>query len=246
MATSLPWLPAAKPPALAEKELDVWRASLGLSPEKLENLEATLTAEEKERAGKFLVPGARESFVAARGILRELLGAYLGIGAGQVKFRFGAQGKPFLAAIHDSPLSFNMSHSHGMGLFAFAESSEIGVDIEQVRTDFKGMEIASRFFSEQEITELKKLPTLKANEAFFGYWTRKEAYVKAHGEGLSIPLSSFTVSLSAQEQLLEVEGAAWSCFALEPATGFAGALVARGENWRLRRWECAAGMAEMG
>jgi len=237
MATSLPWLPAAKPATLAEKELHVWRASLHLSPEKLGRLEATLNAEEKARAEKFLVPRARENFVAARGILRELLGAYLGIGADQVTFRYGAQGKPFLAPIHDSQLSFNVSHSHGMGLFAFAERGELGVDIEQARADFQGMEIASRFFSEQEIAELKKLPPSEATEAFFGCWTRKEAYVKAHGEGLSIPLRSFTVSFDAPRQVLQADGAAWSCHALQPAAGIAGAVVARGENWRVRCWE---------
>jgi 4'-phosphopantetheinyl transferase len=236
MATSLPWLPAAKPPALAEKELHVWRASLELSPENLERLETTLNAEEKARAGKFLVPRARESFIAARGILRELLGAYLGIGADQVAFRYGAQGKPLLAPSHDSRISFNTSHSLGIGLFAFAHGGEIGVDIEQVRTDFKGMEIASRFFSEHEISELRKLPAKEASEAFFGCWTRKEAYVKAHGEGLSIPLRSFTVSFAKQEQVLEADGSAWSCHLLEPAPGFAGAVVARGENWRVRCW----------
>ena len=175
MATSLPWVPAAKPAVLAEKELHVWRASLSLAPGTLERLEATLSAEERARAEKFLVPRARESFVAARGILRELLGAYLGIDAHQVTFRYGAQGKPFLAPIHDSQLSFNASHSHGMGLFAFAESGEIGIDIEQVRADFKGMEIASRFFSEQEIAALKQLTREAATEAFFRCWTRKDA-----------------------------------------------------------------------
>ena len=237
MATSLPWLPAAKPAAFAEKELHVWRASLNLAPEKLKRLEAVLNAEEKARAEKFLVPRARESFVAARGILRELLGAYLGIDADQVTFRYRAQGKPFLAPTHDSPLSFNASHSHGMGLFAFGESAEIGVDIEQVRADFKGTEIASRFFSKQEIAALKQLTPEAATEAFFGCWTRKEAYVKAHGEGLSIPLRSFTVSFDAPQQVLQADGAAWSCHALQPAAGFAGAIVARGENWQVRCWE---------
>jgi phosphopantetheinyl transferase len=105
------------------------------------------------------------------------------------------------------------------------------------------MEIASHFFSEDEIAELKKLPPSVADQAFFGYWTRKEAYVKAQGEGLSIPLRSFTVDFAESEQLLQDEaGARWSCYALEPAVGFAGAVVAAGENWSLRFWEWPAGV----
>src|SRR5260221_9930127 len=97
------------------------------------------------------------------------------------------------------------------------------------------MEIASHFFSEEEIAGLAKLPPKLADEAFFGYWTRKEAYVKAHGGGLSIPLRGFTVSVAESEQLLRDDaGARWSCYALEPAPGFAGAVVAAGGKWGLK------------
>jgi 4'-phosphopantetheinyl transferase len=243
MANSFPWLPAATPPALADNELHVWRASLDLFPLVLQRVERTLDAHEKKRAEKFLVPQARERFVVARGILRELLGTYLGLDAGKVTLSYGPQGKPSLSPEHNSKIGFSVSHSHGMGLFVFARSHEVGVDIEQVRTDFRGLETACHFFSEEEIAGLAKLPPKLADEAFFGCWTRKEAYVKARGQGLSIPLRSFTVRFAEREQLLwDESGARWSCYSVEPEAGFAGAVVAAGENWRLKYWEWTAGV----
>jgi 4'-phosphopantetheinyl transferase len=130
-----------------------------------------------------------------------------------------------------------------MGLFAFAKGHEIGVDIEWIKPNFKGMQIASHFFSSDEVSALAKLPPELTAEAFFGCWTRKEAYVKARGQGLSIPLQSFTVNFTDREQLLRDEtGAPWSCYALEPMPGFAGAVVAEGENWSLKYWEWSAGI----
>jgi 4'-phosphopantetheinyl transferase len=241
MAAPLAWSPAATLPVLAESELHVWRASLDLSCAILNRLENTLNAQEKKRAERFLVPHARDRFVAARGILRKLLGAYLGLAAAKVTLSYGPQGKPFLSPEHNSRICFSVSHSHGMGLFVFASGQEVGVDIEQVKSNFRGMEIASHFFSEEETAGLAKLPPKLAEEAFFGCWTRKEAYIKARGQGLGIPLRSFTVRFAEKEQLVPDEaGALWSCYALEPAAGFSGAVVAAGEKWKLKYWEWTA------
>jgi 4'-phosphopantetheinyl transferase len=209
-----------------------------------ERLQSRLNSEEKKRVEKLLIEKAREHFVAARGILRELLGAYLGVDAEKIAFRYGPEGKPSLSPEHNSRISFNVSHSNGMGLFVFASDREIGADIEYVKPDFRGMEIASRFFSEEESAALAKLPPQERDEAFFGCWTKKEAYVKAHGQGLSIPLRSFTVEFSKSKQVLQDEaGARWSCYALEAAPGFAAAVVAAGENWTVKCWEWPAGVS---
>jgi 4'-phosphopantetheinyl transferase len=243
MANSLPWVRAATPLALADKELHVWRASLDLPRELLGRMASTLNANEKERAGKFLVARARERFVAARGILRQLLGMSLGLDPAKIEFRYGPKGKPSLSTTHNSKASFSVSHSQGMGLFAFAGGGEVGVDIEEVKEDFKGMQIASHFFSEEEIAGLTKLPPELADKAFFQCWTEKEAYVKARGQGLSIPLRNFTIRFSDREQVLRDEtGRRWSCYALEPARGFAGAVVAEGEGWSLSYYDWPAGV----
>jgi len=241
MAASLAWSTAATLPVLAESELHVWRASLDCSRATLSRLEKTLNMQEKRRAERFLVPHARDRFVVARGILRELLGAYLGLNAAKVTLGYGPQGKPFLSPEHNSRICFNVSHSHEMGLFVFANGQEVGVDIEHVKANFRGMEIASHFFSEEETAGLAKLPPKLGEEAFFCCWTRKEAYVKARGHGLSIPLRSFTVSFTEKRQLLPDEaGVMWSCYALEPAAGFTGAVVTAGQDWKLRYLEWTA------
>jgi 4'-phosphopantetheinyl transferase len=235
MGNSPSWFPAATPPMLLDNELHVWRARLDLSPAAWERLQSTLNSDEKERAERFLIPEACEQFVAARGVLRELLGAYLELQAERVALTFGPEGKPSLSPAHNSRIRFNVSHSHGLGLFAFANNHEIGADIEYVKNDFRGLEIASHFFSQQELAALAKLPPSAIDQAFFGCWTKKEAYVKAHGQGLSIPLGSFTVDFTEGTQVLQDEtGARWSCYALEAAPGFAGAVVAEGENWSVK------------
>lgn len=241
MDNSLPWVGAATPLALADKELHVWRACLDLSPALLQSTAGTLNANESERAAKFSVPRARERFTAGRGILRQLLGIYLGLDPEEVEFRYGPQGKPALSAAHNSEVCFSVSHSQGMGLFALARGADVGVDIEEVKADFKGMEIAFHFFSEDEISELGKLPPGLVDKAFFECWTGKEAYVKARGEGLSLPLRTFSLRFVNREQILRDEtGRRWSCYALEPAAGFAGAVVAAGEGWTLKYYDWAA------
>jgi len=238
MGNSLPWVRATTPLTLADKELHVWRASLSLPPALLQRMANTLNASENERAGKFLVAQARERFVAARGVLRQLLGIYLALPPNKIEFRYGPHGKPSLSGAHNSKISFSVSHSQGMGLFAFAGSAEVGVDIEEVKADFKGMQIASHFFSDQEIADLARLPPNLADNGFFECWTGKEAYVKARGEGLSLPLRNFTLRLVSGGQVLRDEvGRRWSCYALKPAPGFAGAVVGEGEGWSLKYYE---------
>jgi 4'-phosphopantetheinyl transferase len=223
--------------------LHVWRASLDFSPDLLHRIEHTLSTNEKERAQRFLVPYARERFIAGRGILRDLLGTYLKLDPGQIDFEYGADGKPSLSPAHNSRISFSVSHSQNMGLFALAAGSEVGVDIEQIKPDFKGMEIAAHFFSEQEVAGLAELPPEAAMKGFFSCWTKKEAYVKAHGHGLSMPLRSFTVNFVEDKQTLRNErGGTWSCYTLAPAPGFAGAVVVAGGYRNLRYWEWSAEM----
>jgi 4'-phosphopantetheinyl transferase len=243
MDDSLPWVRAGRPLTLAHKELHVWRASLDLPAELMQRLAKTLSADENERAGKFLIARTRERFVSARGILRQLLGMYLGLDPDKIDFRYGPQGKPSVLATHDSNVSFSVSHSQAMGLFAFCGGGEVGVDIEEVKADFKGMQIASHFFSSEEIAGLAKLPPEQADKAFFECWTGKEAYVKARGEGLSFPLRNFSIGFVNREQVLRDEmGRAWSCYALEPAPGFAGAVVAAGGGWALKHYDWSAGV----
>jgi 4'-phosphopantetheinyl transferase len=144
-------------------------------------------------------------------------------------------------------LSFNLTHSHQLALYAVTRRREIGVDLEYVRADFADEQIAERFFSPREVAALRTVPENLLKEAFFHCWTRKEAYVKAKGEGLSIPLDQFDVSLAPGEPALLLstrddpqEADRWSLQALFPGSGYVAALAVEGRTWRLKCWQWLA------
>jgi 4'-phosphopantetheinyl transferase len=227
-------------PALEADEVHVWRASLDCDERVLHRFEATLAPDEKNRAQRFVFQRDRNSYVAARGILRELLGRYLTRAPSEIEFDYGAQGKPALrTGPSQRPMQFNVSHSHGLALFAFAVGRQVGVDVELVRPDFAGEKIAERFFSSQEVMELRSLPAAVQDEGFFLCWTRKEAYIKARGEGLQIPLKSFHVSLTPGKpaRLQADDSSRWSLRSLRPDARYVGAAVGEGQGWKVRGWE---------
>jgi surfactin synthase thioesterase subunit/phosphopantetheinyl transferase len=233
-----PWPASAEVPPLAGDVVHIWRAPLEQAPECLEVLERTLSADELHRADRFHFPRDRRHFVAARGTLRTLVGRYLGREPGAIQFAYSPQGKPMLGPEADG-LRFNLTHSHGLALVALARGREVGVDLEKVRADFDGERLADRFFSAQETAQLRSLPAPRRREAFFRCWTRKEAYVKATGMGLRLPLDCFDVSLTPGSAALLAarhdpgEVRRWSMRDLAPAPGYAGAVAAEGQLWRL-------------
>ena len=229
---------------LPGNELHVWRASLASGAETLEGRAAALQPDEIERAKKFLVPGARSEFVTARSILRELLALYLGQSAATAHLSYGPRGKPRLAWQEGGcSLQFNLSHSHGLAAFVFARHKAVGIDIERIRRDFGGEEIADLHFSKEEAAELRRLPEGLRAAGFFKCWTRKEAYLKARGDGLQLPLSSFQVSMTSDDpqELFDEAGSRWSLYPFEPAEGFTGAVAGQGGDAKLRFWEWPAG-----
>jgi 4'-phosphopantetheinyl transferase len=233
------WYPAPSGLELGEDDVHLWRASLDCDAPVLSRLQTTLSRDERARADRFVFPADRNHFIAARGILRELLGAYLALLPAKLKFRYGTHGKPALDAnASDSVLQFNLSHSKGLAIYAFSRGRELGVDVEQIRPQSAGEDIARRYFASSEVAELQALPTNLRPEAFFLCWTRKEAYVKAHGAGLSLPLDSFTVSLTPGRAvaLQAADTARWSVESLEPAPGFVAAVVVERGEWRRSCW----------
>lgn len=238
------WLDAPERPALVEGEAHVWRACLEQDEATLDKLSQLLSADELERAGKFHFRRDREHFVAARGVLRNLLGRYVGVEPRGLRFSYDQYGKPSLCSeTGDDALRFNVSHSQGVALYALTHGRRIGIDIEFVREDFAGFEIAERFFSPREVLALRALsPRVHAN-AFFDCWTRKEAYIKARGEGLSHPLERFAVSLAPGEAAALLwteedpqEAARWSLMELFPGESYRAALAVEGTAPALRCW----------
>ena len=232
-------------PLLGKDEVHVWRAALDAKASDVQRLQQVLSEDEQARAGRFYFQKDREHFIIARGLLRAILGRYLKLDPSQLQFRYTPHGKPFLDIETDrDELRFNVSHSHGIALYAITLKKELGVDVEWIRPDFANEQIAEHFFSHREVAALRALPASKQTEAFFNCWTRKEAYIKARGEGLSLPLDQFNVSLSPGEpaRLLSTDGdpqeaLRWSLQSLFPGSGYVAALAVAGHGWRLKCWQ---------
>ena len=243
--SSLSWDFPPKTLVLPDNAVHVWRASLHVPVSYLRTLEGTLTADECARAERFYFQEHRERFIVGRGLLRNILSRYLDREPGQLRFCYNSYGKPALIEETGAEeLRFNLSHSHDMALYAVTHGREIGVDIERFRPDVEVEKLAERFFSPREAAVLRALPEHLRKEGFFNCWTRKEAYIKAEGKGMSIPLSTFDVSLMPGEPaaLLRTEShpqetSRWSLQALNPAPGYAAALAVKGHNWELKCWQ---------
>ena len=232
------------PLQLQSDEVHIWLADL--NQHSAESLKSLLAQDEIVRAERFHFEKDRKHYIVARALLRKLLAAYLGTTAGELRFNYAEKGKPALAGVENSLLNFNLAHSHGKAIYAFSRGRELGVDLEFIREDFGGEEIAERFFSPGEIAALRSVPPELTKEAFFHCWTRKEAYIKARGEGLSMPLDVFDVSLLPGEPaaLLRnhkepAEVTRWSMQSLPVPNGYVAALVVEGHFVKLKRFSIA-------
>jgi len=234
------WPTESSPPELGRDEVHVWSAGLDRPPEQLEELARLLVADDHERANKYRIPSIRNHFVAARAVLRAVLGAYLDIDPRKVAFQYGPQGKPYLEHPPGN-LYFNLSHSHGLALVAVSRH-EIGVDVERVRP-FNDLGFAERYFSPGEVESLLSVPEHQRNEIFFHAWTRKEAFLKATGEGIARGLERVEVALVPWEpaRLRLLDGCPrraqeWGLWHLTPATGYVGALALMRPDVAVRCW----------
>ena len=235
---------------LASDELHSWCASLDVPPDTSARLYATLTSEERTRSARFRFERDRQRFIVAHGVLRDLLGRYLQSQPGRIRYVYNAFGKPSLSPEFGSRLTFNLSHSAGLALIAIAAHSSVGIDLEYIRAQSDDAEVARRFFSAAEVDGLHTLPSHLYAEAFFSCWTKKEASLKACGEGLAIPLDSFSVPLTTDPAQRPVDvyvasdnivpARRWSLYTLQPAPGYIGALAIEGSGWRLRHWHWQA------
>jgi 4'-phosphopantetheinyl transferase len=227
---------------LSGNEVQLWRLDLPRLATGEARWHAILTRDETTRVGRFLVVRARHHFMITRAWLRLLLAAYIGGDAKQIAFGTADNGKPVLASPFDPrEVTFNVSHSGEVALLAFSRRRDLGVDVEQVRSqrDLEG--IARRFFSAHEQEELAAVAAEEKQNAFFRCWTRKEAYIKAKGKGLALPLSQFDVTLApgATNALLATrpdadEAGRWSMREIEAGPGHVGALCVAGHDWQLR------------
>lgn len=230
---------------LSENELHVWIASLILPEFIHSRLLKTLSEDEIQRALRFKFEKDRLYFINARGMLRNILARYLAISPPQLGFEYDPHGKPrLMGQVGGNKIFFNLSHSGDKVVFAFVLNHSIGIDIELIRENISAQEIAARFFSEAENLALQALPDAQKILGFFHGWTRKEAFIKAMGDGLSYPLSDFDVTLVPHEPavLLRVKKdmapiSGWNLITLQPPQPYVGALAVNGSVGNIKTWE---------
>jgi 4'-phosphopantetheinyl transferase len=220
-------------------DIRLWTIDLDQGRDALDRLRGHLSPREAERAGRFHSEADRARFLVGRGALREILAREAGVGPGSLAIQVGPQGKPHLIG-PAADLRFNLSHARGLAVLAVAWGREVGVDVEAVRPmgDLAGL--VARFFSPREREEFARVEPGRRAEVFFRTWTRKEAYVKAIGAGLSMPLDDFDVPVEPADPpgVLRVEGrpgepSRWAMRDLEPGPEMFGTLVAEGTDVRM-------------
>jgi 4'-phosphopantetheinyl transferase len=181
------------PKELPVGSVHLWQRTLENSAADLDDCYALLNSAEREKAARYRVEQPRSDYVLTRGTLRSLLAKYLQQDPSEISFRYTKHEKPYLAGVTD--LRFNVSHSDGLALLGFTRTREIGVDVEKIRPQVDVRQLTERFFSLQERAAMRDLSGDDLHTAFFRCWTRKESYIKASGEGLSLPLHQFDVSI---------------------------------------------------
>src|SRR5258706_3456595 len=221
---------------LAGSDLHIWCASLNVSPEDLSHYLSLLSPDEKTRAQRFYFEIDRNHFIVGRGLLRTILGCYLNIEPARIEFVYGQYGKPALKpGLHDQVLEFNLSHSKDMALYIFSLNRKIGIDIEYIHSMPNMDKFAEEFFSLGENTFIDSLPENQKLDALFKIWTCKEAFLKANGFGLTVPINQVEISLESEQstRLLSIGGdqeqaARWHLETFIPVTGYQASLAFEG------------------
>ena len=235
------WLIPDIHPILETQHVHVWKIDLQATPAQLERLLGLLDDTEVRRAQRFSFDRHRRRFITGRAVMRILLGRYTNRPPEALEFSYNPQGKP---ALKDADsLEFNFTNSRDLALLCVARQAQLGIDLEHLGryTDYAG--IVNRFFAEREVEELFSLPECRRHAAFITGWTRKEAYIKALGTGLSLPLDKFVVTIDpeATPQLLSAddmpdEPGRWVFRHLDPEAGYVASLVVEGGGWEIRNY----------
>ena len=219
-----------KPPRLSKQNLHIWSLNFVVNDDAFNRYHGLLSHDEKKRASKFRFYKDKRCYVVTKGVLRLLSGGYLNQDAKAITFDYGKYEKPPYK--HETNLNFNVSHSGDMAIIGFVYDHTIGVDIEKIKNDFDTFDIAVNFFSKKEIAALRKIPKPQQYIAFYRCWTRKEAFIKAKGSGLSFPLDQFSVTLDSdlEANLLETkwnkkEKNNWSFHSFKPDPDYIAAII---------------------
>lgn len=228
---------------LEQNQIHIYKIKLGTEPLAHEK-ENILSTDERERAERFKFPIHRQRFITCHSALREILGKLLNLPPAEIQFSCNKYGKPSLKNLTDQKrLSFNLSHSEEMAVVGCAWDTEIGIDIEKIKPIDNVADLTKRYFSENESNQFTQAENNEKMRVFFNGWTAKEAFIKAHGKGLSMDLKSFEVDIGNHHQpkLLYVkwdpaESDRWSFYRFEPQKDSLATLVYRGKNYQIEEY----------
>ncbi len=218
---------------LLERDVHVWNVDLNLDLDQINHFSQFLTAQERQRAAKFINPLHGSRWTVARGYLRQILSQYLDLTPAEIVFSYGQQGKP---AVEDHQLQFNLSHSGDRAVYAISAKFPVGIDLEYVHP-LPATDLVDRFFSAHEQAIFHRLPVDLQQAAFFHGWTQKEAYLKACGTGLSTPLDQIEVSIDPRTPAEIISApivGIWQIQQLKISTEYAGAIVIGGDYDRIK------------
>ena len=227
------WISSPGNIELKPDSVHIWSVHISQNKSNLTYFWDLLSTDEQKKANAFYFSKDKNCSIIARGVLRELLGSYLKIDPKHIEFQYGKNGKPMFG--NPENIEFNISHSGDVIIFGFTKNNEIGIDVEYIKQDPELLEIASNFFSDEEVKSLYELDTSERLLGFFNCWTRKESFIKAKGDGLSFPLKEFVVSLSPYKKtaLLKTkwdanEKSKWVLESFVPSSGYVGAIAVQG------------------
>lgn len=230
---------------LSEKHIDIWRTALDLPQQQIDDYRSLLSADEVSRANRFKVDRKYREYIISRGLLRRVLGNTLNRDPATLVFAYTEHDQPVLASSRNGPpVCFNVSHSHELTLIALTLKNPIGIDVEYVRHNVEFKKLAKRFFSIQEARDLETYTDIGVPQAFFSCWTRKEAFVKALGDGIAFGLNEFSVSVSPFDDAVTLtthwdrdEAKNWSLLNLPAGPEYIAALAVNGHDFEIRYWE---------
>lgn len=243
------WTKPSGRPQLSDREIHIWQADLSHLDRQVERLAPLLSEDEQQRAARFRFERDRRKFILCRGLLRTILGQYLQRDPIALRFHYGKYGKPSL--VDADLLSFNLAHAGDRALYAVTQHYAIGIDIEQLRFVEYAEQIVHRYFSSEEQQVYQSLAPDQQPLAFFRAWTGKEAFLKAIGSGLSLPLDQVSVAISPDRPaaLLHLPAdysiGQWQMYQFVPSAGYVGAIVVPQQPFRLRFWQIESDSSTM-
>lgn len=230
------------------EEVHIWKAFLTAEPSQVASFSETLSEDELQRADRFRLKKHRDRFVIARAILRNILGRYLNKDPHELRFQYGPQGKPALdlTTAKASNICFNLSHSADCLVVALSDGMELGIDVEKIQHSFVNERIVREVFSAREQVNYYSSDKASQTKIFFDGWTRKEAYLKARGIGLTIPLSRVEILECAEGAAQVFEGndqSKWAVYTIGILAGYVASLVVAGKRCKFRLFDFGEGYA---